>query len=496
MKKNGFAVAGILYPLLVLFLCFMLLLLGNLMSERFRLDKVKNNILNSINGELPNEQFQNTSLYSLDNIYYTDAYKEETYRLLEQLGVTRIYQSINDLTSQEMIQSLEEMNKKGFDVYDLSGDSSWYNRPDLIKARIDSIKTYNNNYSEYPIRGLVLDVPFYQEAAWNTDPLTTINTMIATYEEMIPYAHENGLEVILCLPNWLDSNYETQLDTFIQISDRTSIMNYDRRFLIEGISKELEIAQKYNKPIEFISEFSYISGEEKYLSYYEDGLLKAYEDWKVIQGNAENVDVNFAYHDLEPLLEIQKNYKKYSMTVIDRNRNILSNDNITIKIMNGDKTSYYTEDARANGTISIAIPSNYAYEIYSNDYLIGSVSTPIQNENEYEMTVQLAGTKGTYTIALYIKIWDEASSQYTSLKSTAVTIRSVDTAVTYDRVTNSSDGYIVASLHYNETYTVDIKNGKSYELSFGSEGSNNPTFLYQSTDGSNIVSTLYIKEVH
>lgn len=163
--------------------------------------------------------------------------------------------------------------------------------------------------------------------------------------------------------------------------------------------------------------------------------------------------------------------------------------------MNGDKISYYTEDARANGTISIAIPSNYAYEIYSNDYLIGSVSTPIQNENEYEMTVQLAGTKGTYTIALYIKIWDEASSQYTSLKSTAVTIRSVDTAVTYDRVTNSSDGYIVASLHYNETYTVDIKNGKSYELSFGSEGSNNPTFLYQSTDGSNIVSTLYIKEV-
>ena len=149
MKKNGFAVAGILYPLLVLFLCIMFILLGSLMSERYRLDKIKNNIMNTINGELPNEQFQNTALYSWDNIYYTDAYKTETYQLLEQLGVTRVYQSIHNLTSNESIQTLKELNQKGFDVYYLTGDPSWYNNPSAIKTRIDSIKTYNDNYTEY-----------------------------------------------------------------------------------------------------------------------------------------------------------------------------------------------------------------------------------------------------------------------------------------------------------------------------------------------------------
>ena len=51
MKKNGFAISGILYPLLVLFLCFILLILANLAQTQFHLKKLQADILDEINGE-------------------------------------------------------------------------------------------------------------------------------------------------------------------------------------------------------------------------------------------------------------------------------------------------------------------------------------------------------------------------------------------------------------------------------------------------------------
>lgn len=55
MKKNGFAVAGILYPMLVLFLCFIFLVLGNLMSDYYRYNRITQEIMNQINGEVPDK---------------------------------------------------------------------------------------------------------------------------------------------------------------------------------------------------------------------------------------------------------------------------------------------------------------------------------------------------------------------------------------------------------------------------------------------------------
>lgn len=388
MKKNGFAVAGILYPLLVLFLCFMLLLLGSLMSERYRLDKVKNNILNEINGEIESEQFQNTTLYSWNTLYYTDAYKLTTYQFLEELGVTRIYQSLSDFVSEENIQCLQDLNAKGFDVYALMGDSSWYNKPNVIKEKVDKIKEYNEAHPSYPVKGMVLNVEFYLEDAWNTDPTSMLNTLIATYEEIIPYAHTNELKVILVLPNWLEEGYETELDMLIRISDGTSIMNYNRKTLIEGIAKEMEIAKKYNKSIDCISDFSYRS-DETYLTYYSAGVLKAHDDWKAIQTNAEGVDLTFAYQHLEPLLEIQKGYKKYKIQVTDSTGNIMSNEKMVVEVTNQDKVSDYAKYTSNEGIISLVIPDTYAYEIYSVDHMIQNISTPILEGNEYFITVQL-----------------------------------------------------------------------------------------------------------
>ena len=51
VEKKGFAISGILYPLLVLFLCFILLILSNLAEGHYRLRTLTNDIMLQINGD-------------------------------------------------------------------------------------------------------------------------------------------------------------------------------------------------------------------------------------------------------------------------------------------------------------------------------------------------------------------------------------------------------------------------------------------------------------
>jgi len=51
MNEKGFAISGIMYPILILFLCFVLLILGDLASSNFNLHKITNDIMDKINGE-------------------------------------------------------------------------------------------------------------------------------------------------------------------------------------------------------------------------------------------------------------------------------------------------------------------------------------------------------------------------------------------------------------------------------------------------------------
>ena len=58
-RKKGFAIAGIMYPMLILFLAFILLLLANLEQIKFQLNKVTEEIMLEINGEDDRGIFKN-----------------------------------------------------------------------------------------------------------------------------------------------------------------------------------------------------------------------------------------------------------------------------------------------------------------------------------------------------------------------------------------------------------------------------------------------------
>ena len=57
-NKKGFAIAGVLYPILILFLALMALLLMNLTQENYRLRKSVKDLTSKINGEEPKDMFK------------------------------------------------------------------------------------------------------------------------------------------------------------------------------------------------------------------------------------------------------------------------------------------------------------------------------------------------------------------------------------------------------------------------------------------------------
>ena len=57
-NKKGFAIAGVLYPILILFLALLSLLLMNLTQENFRLRKSVKELTSKINGEEPKDMFK------------------------------------------------------------------------------------------------------------------------------------------------------------------------------------------------------------------------------------------------------------------------------------------------------------------------------------------------------------------------------------------------------------------------------------------------------
>ena len=57
-NKKGFAIAGVLYPILILFLALMALLLMNLTQENYRLRKSVKDLTSKINGEEPKDAFK------------------------------------------------------------------------------------------------------------------------------------------------------------------------------------------------------------------------------------------------------------------------------------------------------------------------------------------------------------------------------------------------------------------------------------------------------
>lgn len=456
---------------------------GAVFNGKLQINSIVNNIID-------------TAMYSWDTVYLESMYINDVYQILNDLKVKKIYHSFSDLTDVNITQKVIDLTNNEFEVYYLTGDPSWWNKPASINSKIDMINTYNVNNPDNKIKGIVLDVEFYTLDEWDDTPQVMIETLTDTYQEVKLYANNLEIEVIFCIPYWLDSSYEENLEELISISDRISVMNYNRNILIKGIEKEVQIAKTYNKEVENISEFKISSPSEEFLTFHDLGINAAHQEWQKIKNNFNYNKLSFAYHDLESIIMLKKGYKLYKFYFEDSDGNAVSSKEMNIKIVDNGNELNYLKRTKTNGTISIVIPNNATYEIASIDYYISNISNPVSNQNVKDVTVTLGVAKTTYTAEIYIKYWNEDSSKFSSLKNTSVTVISLDTSKSSTKTTHSSDGFITSTLNHGEYYKIIINDGKNYEINALTENSNTPYFKFEQADGTYIVPKIYLREIN
>ena len=212
------------------------------------------------------------------------------------LGVTEVYQQMPDMSTLSVdeinrlsddIYSFKELTNYNVDVIYLTGDSSWYNNPDLVIDMLNGIVNFNaNNYNNVEINKVLLDIE-----PWILG--LDVEEWWSTYEDTMKtiYSHckTNQLELILCVPFWLDSTINPSIfDTIYDFCDGCQVMNYNRNIFLTSMDTEVESAKMKNKYVYTVAECQPPNeeyGVTETLTYYNVGLNALTDDWNSLRTN-------------------------------------------------------------------------------------------------------------------------------------------------------------------------------------------------------------------
>lgn len=251
------------------------------------------------------EYFANKGIFSWKNTQCAKSMREDTYYWIDKLQLNEIYQAnIFRLSSSETKEFVTDLkvNKK-VSVYDLTGDASWYNKPEEFIKRIDRVKNYNDTVgSESKVKGVVFDVEPWVLGDGNWSQEEYANTIKKAYE----HAKIVGVEMIMVIPFWLE---QVNSEVIIENSDKTIVMNYNIKAPVKFIKEEIELAKKYNKKISTAAETKKIDadyGVDTSTTYYYVGVDRLKQDWTDIYNTYEYDKLEFTLHDFNSVKEFIK----------------------------------------------------------------------------------------------------------------------------------------------------------------------------------------------
>ena len=257
-----------------------------------------------------NEEVSNKTkgLFSWKKEQTTAEMREDTLFWLRKFEINELYQSgLFRIENDTLINFVGELNSKGINVYNLTGDATWFNKVDSFKKRIDQVKEYNSVVEkDKQIKGVVFDVEPWVlgEGNW------TQKEFAVTVKVVYAYARECGVEMVMVIPFWLEP--ETS-DIIIANSDKTIVMNYNIKAPVKFIKEEIDIAKKYNKKISTAAETKKSSDEygvDSTTTYYYVGADRLKADWKAIDDEYQYDGLEFALHDMTSIKDFYELYKE------------------------------------------------------------------------------------------------------------------------------------------------------------------------------------------
>lgn len=251
------------------------------------------------------EYFANKGIFSWKNAQCATSMREDTYYWIDKLQLNEIYQAnIFRLSSSETKEFVTDLKvNKNVSVYDLTGDASWYNKPEEFIKRIDRVKNYNDTVgSESKVKGVVFDVEPWVLGDGNWSQSEYANTIKKAYD----HAKTVGVEMIMVIPFWLEP---VNSEIIIENSDKTIVMNYNIKAPVKFIKEEIELAKKYNKKISTAAETKKVDadyGVDTSTTYYYVGVDRLKQDWTEIYNTYEYDKLEFTLHDFNSVKEFIK----------------------------------------------------------------------------------------------------------------------------------------------------------------------------------------------
>lgn len=335
------------------------------------------------------------SVFSWDETEINDP--DEMIQVSNLFGINEVYQYIphelfssDDTILADFVTKLK--NEAGMKVTYLTGDPSYYAKPDSIKARIDYLLTYNQGSGkEAPITSIALDIePWTDDSIKDTDYSTTFKE---TLEEIYEYAHSNGIEIIMVIPYWLDTAESiTDKSLYVSIienSDEVIVMNYNQNVYYTAMDTEIEEAIKNDKVIYSAAEFQAPNdtyGVTSDTTYYDDGFDTLYDDWKKLKEKYPDYDkLSFSYHNIESLkilLREDKISTKFKYNHQKQPIKVNTNDIVeyTISVYNegcSDGKLNSVVDILPDGLEFISVDNEYNAEIEGKKVIITPISETV-----------------------------------------------------------------------------------------------------------------------
>ena len=231
-------------------------------------------------------------------------------RAANVLNLTEVYQLIENITTftqtqfdelSDAIYNLKCATKHNVDLVYLDGAAEWYADPAPAKACIDKIVEFNaSNKNNIIIDKIMLDIEPWSAGITGWYPVYQ-TTMLEVYN----YCKSKNLELLLCVPFWLDNGIDPTIVTdfhkiVIDLCDAYLCMNYNKNAYLTAMDVEMEYIKEKDKYIYSAAECQPVNdqwGVTEDLTYYNDGLDVLYSHWRNLYNKYAYDKLGFAIHD-------------------------------------------------------------------------------------------------------------------------------------------------------------------------------------------------------
>jgi sulfur relay (sulfurtransferase) DsrC/TusE family protein len=240
--------------------------------------------------------------------------RTELLETMKELELNTVYQSFSkDLKEEDIFNFLEEATDKKLEVYVLTGSPEWALEEEgktMIDEVEKAIKINEAAKVNHRVKGILFDVEPYLLDQWDNKKKRKeiMDQFIENMKVAYKKAHDNGLEVIACIPYYYDEfGFSSQVEELVKSGcDTLAIMNYYQGKEYEHIEKEGSLVAKYNKNLINIYEMK-APGEHGLIdknTYFEEGITSVEENFISLKKAFSDMKLSIAFHDYPALKEV------------------------------------------------------------------------------------------------------------------------------------------------------------------------------------------------